>query len=157
MKNTMSLKYKLIKQTNSESKYYNQVYARAVHQETIDLEKVAELVQRNCSMKKSDCYAVMKEFVEVLTDQLQAGAIVNVNGLGRFSMGIKSSYAKTVDEFSASTNISGYRVNFLPEYTVEKTGTYYDEETGTYKIRRVHNSPLTNGVTVEEIPEYSTK
>ena len=90
---------------NEDSEYFGQYYAKAVHTDEINLEKVAERVQRNCSMKKSDCLAVLTELVEVMKDELQASHSVRIDGLGTFKVGIKGSYAKTAAAFNPAKNI----------------------------------------------------
>ena len=144
----MAVKYKLMQNANEDSEYFGQYYAKAVHTDEINLEKVAERVQRNCSMKKSDCLAVLTELVEVLKDELQSSHKVVIDGLGTFKVGIKGTYAKTAAAFNPSKNISGYKVNFRPSYTLAKTGTYVDDE-GNTKVKKAAIAELTSGIRVE--------
>ncbi|MBQ0072950.1 MAG: HU family DNA-binding protein [Prevotella sp.] len=93
----------------------NLFYGRAVHDEIIDFEVLAERIQRNASVKKSDCLAVLSELAEVMNDELASGKKVRLNDVGLFWLSIKSSGAITEDEYSATDNIKGVRVKFLPE------------------------------------------
>ena len=69
----MSHLYKLVQNTNEEmQKCYQKWYARPVYTETIDLDRIAELIQRNSTAKKPDAEAVLKEMVEVRTDDIQS-------------------------------------------------------------------------------------
>ncbi len=90
-------------------------YGRATHLQTIDENILAERIQRNCSMKKSDVLAVLCELVEVMNDELQNSNKVKLNGLGTFSIGIRSTGAMTEEDYKASENIKGFKVRFLPE------------------------------------------
>ena len=146
----MAVTYKLMKDTRESSAYKGQYYAKAVHTDTIDLSALADRIQRNCSMKKSDCYAVLTELVEVMKDELQASHIVKVDGLGSFKIGIKGTFCETAKDFNASTNITGYRVNFRPTYTTIKTGTTVDPTTGETKVKKANVVDLTNGITAQE-------
>ena len=144
----MSVNYRLIQCTSAKSPYNGQYFAKAVHTDETDLEMVAERIQRNCSMKKSDVLAVLTELVEVLRDELQSSHVVRINGLGTFKIGIKGTYAKTAAAFNASKNISGFRVNFRPQYSLEKTGTYVDDE-GNTKVKKAAIAELTQGIQVQ--------
>ena len=144
----MAVKYKLMQNGDEDSAYFGQYYAKAVHTDEINLEKVAERVQRNCSMKKSDCLAVLTELVEVMKDELQASHSVRIDGLGTFKVGIKGSYAKTAAAFNPAKNISGYKVNFRPSFTTVRTGTYIDDE-GNLKVKKAQIAELTSGIQVQ--------
>lgn len=109
----MSLLYKIIQDKRVDSS--NLWYGRAVHLETIDMDGLADIMQRNCTVKKSDIKAVLTELVEVMTDQLQNSMIVKLDGFGSFRIGLKTKGAETEEDFSVLKNVVGTRVNFLPE------------------------------------------
>ncbi len=144
----MAVKYKLRQCTNQKSEDYGSYYAQAVMTGECNLNQLSERVQRNCSMKKSDVLAVLTEMVEVLKDELQASHKVVIEGLGTFKIGIKGTYAKTAAAYNASKNISGFKVNFRPQYSLEKTGTYTDEE-GNVKVKKAAIAELTQGIQVQ--------
>lgn len=109
-------------------------YARAVHPGSIDLDTIAERIQRNCSMKKSDCLAVMTEMVEVMNDALQNSEKVRIEGLGTFYIGLRSGGAIDEKEFNANEYIKGCRVGFLAEGKRTKNGVTRAFTSGiTYK------------------------
>lgn len=143
------INFRLIKNNNAASSNYGRYYAKAVHTETVNLKTIAERIQRNCTVKKSDCLAVLAELVEVLKDELQASHIVKIDGLGTFKIGLKSRYAKTDSEFNASQHVYGSRVNFRPEYTVVSTGTYVDDE-GNTKVKKVAIAELTKDIVLKQ-------
>jgi len=144
----MAVKYKLMQCTNTKSAYNGYYFAKAVMTDEVNLEALSERIQRNCSMKKSDVLAVLTELVEVLRDELQASHKVVVDGLGTFKVGIKGSYAKTAAAFNAAKNIHSYRVNFRPAYSINKTGTYVDDE-GNMKVKKAAMAELTSGIKAE--------
>lgn len=115
-------------------------YARAVKLGTYDTADLAEIIQRNCSMKHSDVQAVLTELVEVMTDKLQASYAVKINGLGTFKVGMSCRGANNPAEFSATKNVRGTHILFTPSYTV-------DLATG----RRTQ--ALLNGIKVAETPK----
>ena len=144
----MAVKYRLMKNNDASSAYNGQYYAKAVMTDEINLDELAERIQRNCSMKKSDVLGVLTEMVEVMKDELQASHKVVVDGLGTFKIGIKGTYAKTVQAFNPQTNIQSYHVNFRPTYTLIKSGTYTDSE-GNVKAKKTAVTDLTEGVSVQ--------
>lgn len=137
----MAVFYKLYQEAREASKNKGKWYARALMTETVDTEKLAERIQRNCSMKKSDVLAVLTELVEVMNDEMQASHKVRLNGFGSFKIGLKTKPADTAKDFSASTNVVGMRVNFAPE-------THVDTRT------RSHNKQFLTGATVKEAALY---
>lgn len=136
----MSVFYRLRKETNTKSAFYGKFYGRAVHLGTINTDKLAEIIQRNCSMKKSDVKAVIQEMVEVMTDALQNSQRVKIDGFGTFKLGMKTTPAESADEFSPSTNVADVHVNFQPETKISADGT----RTKSFLV----------GCTVQELPVY---
>jgi len=144
----MAVKYKLQQCTNTKSAFNGYYYAKVVITDEVTLATISERVQRNCSVKKSDVVAVLTELTEVIKDELQTGHKVTIDGLGSFKIGIKGSYAKTAAAFNSAKNISGYKVNFRPTYTIEKTGTYVDDD-GNTKVKKTAIADLTQGIKAE--------
>ena len=90
-------------------------YALAVQTGVVGTSELAEIIQRNCSMKKSDVVAVLTELVEVMTDQLQNSKTVRLDGFGSFKLGVRSIGADTEEKFTIQRNVTGLRCNFLAE------------------------------------------
>jgi predicted histone-like DNA-binding protein len=117
----MSHLYKLVQNANEHMpEAYQKWYARPVYTGTIDLDGIAERIQRNSTAKKSDAKAVLTEMVEVITDALQASQRVHINGFGTFKIGISSKGVSSVKDFSILENLKGVRVLFQPETSVDK-------------------------------------
>jgi len=90
-------------------------YGRAIHPTTVDLDTLAERIQRNCSMTKGDVLAVLTEMVSVMRDELQNSNKVKINGLGTFSVGLRTTGTEKEEDFNAVDNIKAFVVNFLAE------------------------------------------
>lgn len=136
---TMAVFYKLY-QSKRTGKSYDKWYARATQPTTVDLEKIADIVQQNCSLKRSDVKAVLSELVEVMTDQLQAGNRVKLDGFGTFKIGLRSKGANAPEEFSVQRHVVSAHVLFLPQARVGADG------------KRVKT--FLAGVKVQELPDY---
>ena len=119
----MSVKYVLKKVNSEKSPINGKWYARAKMTEVIDLEGIAERIQRNCTAKMSDVKAVLTELIETMRDELQASHRVKLNGFGSFRIGLKSKAADSPKTFKASTNIKGLHVVFQPEVKTSADGT----------------------------------
>lgn len=111
----MAVLYKFIQDNRATSSTNGMWYARAIMNGTVDTNALAEIMQRNCTVKKSDIKAVLTELVETMQDQLQNSMRVKIDGLGSFKIGLKGTYAESPEEYDVSKNIVGMRVNFLPE------------------------------------------
>ena len=107
----MALLYKIVRDNRKNSG--NLYYGRAVQIQSIGTDGLADIIQRNCTLKKSDVIAVINELVEVMTDQLQNSVSVKLDGFGTFKIGLKTVGADKPENFSISRNVSGLRVNFI--------------------------------------------
>ncbi len=142
--------YKLVKNTNEKmTGAFGKWYARPVYTGTIDLDGIAELIQRNSTAKKSDAKAVLTEMVEVITDALQASQRVHINGFGTFKIGMSSKGADDVKKFNILENLKGVRVLFQPETTVD-SGTKKRQRAMTKGISFKNSAELANAAEMEE-------
>lgn len=135
------MNYVIYQNKNSKSSAYRKYYARASYSGTVDTDGIADIIQRNCSMKKSDVQAVITELMEVMQDQLQAGKVVNLVGFGHFKIGLTSTGVADRDDFSVAHNIVGAHVNFLPTWKVNSA-------TGE------RTTQFLTGLKLKELPNY---
>ena len=87
-------------------------YGKAYTSGTADLEYIAERIQQNCSMKKSDVLAYLTELVELMGEKLKQGYKVQLGKLGIFSLGLKSKGAIDKKDFNTSEYVKGIKVNY---------------------------------------------
>ena len=112
--------YKLYQNKNENMpKCYQKWYAHSVVTETVDLDYIAERIQRNCTAKKSDAKVVLTEMVEVIADCLKNSQRVKIDGFGAFKLGISSRGADSVQDFSVTENIKSVYIVFQPETNVD--------------------------------------
>lgn len=117
----MAVNFKIY-QSNRKGGTNGKFYARASHRETINTKDLAEVMQNNSTVKRSDIVAVLTELSEVLRQELQRSNKVHIDGIGTFKVGIHSKGAKTAKEFNATDNIVGSRILFMPETTIDANG-----------------------------------
>lgn len=135
----MAVFYRLYQENRKSSKFNGQWYARAVHTNTVNIDDLADEMQANCTVKRADIVAVLSELVETMKAHLQMSHRVKLDRLGTFKLGISTSPAQQVKDFSPNTNVKGVHVLFQPETKVEKDKT------------RV--KALINGCKVKELPK----
>ena len=89
---------------------------------TVDTDALATIMQRNCTVKKSDILAVISELIETMQDQLQDSKRVKLNGFGTFKISMSSAGAETASDFDARKHIKGLHVLFMPEVKTDSEG-----------------------------------
>ena len=118
----MSVFYRLHQDKSKNTSRTGKWYARMVPMSIVNTRQLAEIMQRNCTVKKSDILAVLDELVETMRDQLQDSKRVKLDGFGSFKIGVSSIGAATANEFSAANHIKGMHIVFTPESTSDSTG-----------------------------------
>ena len=131
--------YRIHQNNNSKVGKQGKFYARAVTLETVGTDKLAVIMQRNCTVKCSDIKAVIQELVETMTDQLAAGYRVKLDGFGSFKLTLVTKPADKAIDFNVKNNIKGIRCQFTPEAKTDRAGT--------------RSKTFISGVTVQELPE----
>lgn len=135
------MNYVIYQNKNSKSSAYRKYYAKPVYLGMKETKDIADIIQRNCSMKKSDVQAVLTELVEVMTTFLQNGYKVKLNDLGIFKVGLSSTGVADRDDFSVAHNIVNTRVLFQPTWTKSAGQT---DRTRTFL----------SGMTITELPNH---
>ena len=120
----MAVLYRLAKNNNEYNASYGKWFAQSVMTETVDTDALATIMQRNCTVKKSDILAVITELIETMQDQLQNSKRVKLNGFGAFKIGIENAPkgAESADKFDARKNIKALHVLFQPEVKTDTNG-----------------------------------
>jgi predicted histone-like DNA-binding protein len=138
----MSVIYKVYQVNRTNFKNTGKWYGRAYHLGIIDTKELADIIQQNVSVKKSDVYAVLMELANVVRDKLLASYKVRIEGLGLFSVGLRTKCADTAKAFFASSNINGERINFMPASARDS-------------VTKKRTVALLNGIKVQSATEYS--
>ena len=111
----MSQKFKKLQNQNDDSTAYGKWFATAVYdQHFITTEELAEFIQTQASVKKSDIKAVLDELGAALKHFFELGQKVKLDGIGIFKVGFSSIGVNDKDDCGAQ-NITTRRVLFQPE------------------------------------------
>jgi len=62
---------------NAENKFY----AKAIATGIVDFDRLAYLVSNQCTVRESDCYAVIRAMEHNIIDELMQGKVVQFGGL----------------------------------------------------------------------------
>ena len=111
----MSQKFRKIQNSNDESTAYGKWFATAVYdQRFITTEQLAEFIQTQATVKKSDIKAVLDELGAAMKHFFELGQKVKLDGIGIFKVGF-SSIGTTEKEDCGAQTITTRRVLFQPE------------------------------------------
>jgi len=94
-------------------------YAQAIATGDVSLERLAYLVSNQCTVRESDCHAVLMAMTHNVADELSQGRIVDMGVLGRFQIGVSSMGVDTPSELNASA-VKTAHINFRPSKRLRK-------------------------------------
>ena len=115
----MPLIYKPFQSTLPNKEGEHLFYPRLVKVgDAVSTDEVAQKIAWATTLTKGDVHNVIRTLMDVIRDHLMNSRSVKLDGLGTFTMVSKASGTgvKTEDEVS-STQITGLRCQFTPEYT----------------------------------------
>ena len=135
------MRFKKYQNVVKNSKMFGKWYARAVVSETVTTDQLADEIQRNASVKKSDVKAVLCELSEVMNQKLIQGGRVVLDGIGAFKVTINTVGAETAKDFTAN-NIKSVRILFQPETRI----------VDNHRIKS-----MLNGIRLKEQEKYSSE
>ena len=115
-----SIKYKIYK-NNSSAGMKDKFYARAYHDETIDIEELAEhMSNHNTPYSKGTIHGVLKDMVACIRELLLDSKKVKLDNLAIFSLGLSSRPANSPEEFMPSSNIIKAYINAIGTGEISK-------------------------------------
>ena len=145
----MSQKFIKSQNKNSSSQAFGKYFATAVYDNHfIGTEELADFIQRQASVKKSDIKAVLQELGEAFKHFFELGQKIKLDGIGIFKVGFSSIGVTKLDDCSAQT-ITPRRVLFQPETTRVVVGQEKMED-GAVKQKYVHAITMLKDVIFEE-------
>lgn len=92
-------------------------YAHAVYAGTRNTNDLAERISYSTTVTKADCLAVLSALAREFNDAFENSQSIKLDGIGTFKIGLHSKGALEAEDFSVTNNITGIRVNFMPEYS----------------------------------------
>ena len=145
----MSQKFIKSQNKNSSSQAFGKYFAQAVYDNHfVGTEELADFIQRQASVKKSDIKAVLQELGEALKHFFEMGQKIKLNGIGIFKVGFSSIGVTKLEDCGAQT-ITTRRILFQPETSRVVVGQEKKND-GSVKQKYVNAISLLKDVTFEE-------
>ena len=145
----MSQKYIKRKNKNSHNAAYGKYYAQAVYDNHfIGTEELAEFIQTQASVKKSDIKAVLDELGGAMKHYFELGQKVKLDGIGIMKVGFSSIGVARIEDCTSAT-ITTRRVLFQPETERVVVGQEKKPD-GSVKQKYVNAITLLKDVVFEE-------
>ena len=145
----MSQKFIKSRNNNKYNAAYGKYYAEAVYDSHfVGTEELAEFIQRQASIKKSDIKAVLQELGEALKHFFEMGQKIKLSGIGIFKVGFSSIGVTKLEDCGAQT-ITTRRILFQPETSRVVVGQEKKDD-GSVKQKYVNAISLLKDVTFEE-------
>ena len=110
----MAVYYKLRQDNQERSKYKGQWFAHAVNLGTIETDELARIIERNCSVKRSDVLAVLAELSDTISQLLADSHRVRLAGIGSLMVGLNGQPCSDPTEYDNSY-VTGLHLCFKPE------------------------------------------
>ena len=118
----MSQKIQVYKITNENSPSFGKYFVRPVYDDKyITTEELADFIQMQASVKRSDCKAVLDELGSAFKHFFELGQKIKLDNIGIFKVGVSSSPSDSFEGCGAS-NVKSCHVNFAPETEAVATG-----------------------------------
>ena len=152
----MAQKFIKSQNKNSKSIAFGKYFATAVYDEKfITTEQIADFIQQQCSIKKSDIKAALDELGGAMKHFFELGQKIRLDGIGIFKVGFSSIGVNKVEDCSAAT-ITERRILFQPETERVVVGQTTNKE-GKIVQKYVVAKSLIKDVLFEETHENTMK
>ena len=133
------LKYRKYKVNSNNELMNGKVYAKAVVNQTIDLDGLAKhMAKHGTPYTRGVIAGILRDMVDCIQELTLEGTAAKIPDRAIFSVGIKSTGAESAEQFSAQENITGYKLR------ARATGSY-----SKAALKRV--------VTIKELDDYDGK
>ena len=115
--------YKLVRtfKDGRTDKANNHWFARSVSVGDMSTDELAKQISYSTTVTPSDCAAVLKALGPVMNQAFNSSRVVVLDGVGRFSVGLKTTGAESAAEFNVAKNIKGIYLNYQPEYKIDSS------------------------------------
>jgi predicted histone-like DNA-binding protein len=118
----MAVLIKLMQNKCSGSAANGKWFAKTVSTGNAHTEDIARKIEENTTFTHGEVKGMMDALVDVMTDMLQDGKTVAIDGFGRFRLVAESRSADKPEDFSIATNVKGVKCRFQPSGKRNGTG-----------------------------------
>ncbi|MGL4518732.1 MAG: HU family DNA-binding protein [Phocaeicola sp.] len=122
-----------------------QYHPRIVNKAPLETEEILELINHRCSLTPSDVVACLTELSRIISDGLDQGRTVHLDGIGSFNVALHS----TAQEVTPKTRAEHVEVKGI----TFKAAQRLKKRLSTTKLERIAQKRHSNLVTNQEIEE----
>ena len=116
----MALQYRITKRKNNIGPAGEEYYImQAISTGEIDLERLSYEISNRCTASQGDVLIVLVEMGKLMEYHLSEGRTVNMERVGRFKMGFKSTPQPSPELLKAS-EIQKFHINYQPTPAMKK-------------------------------------
>ena len=116
----MALPYIISHRRNSLNTSKNsQYFIKIVQNNTIDLGDICDEIEKESSLSAADVYATAVALQNKIIQHLEKGNCVNLEYLGRFSMGAKAKAHENKADISVN-DVTKFHINYQPSSKIKK-------------------------------------
>ena len=136
---------------NSEKLFYPRAVCLA---KSVNIKQMTEYIKEISSLSRGDVRSVLQSFVEKLKEQLIEGKHVNIDGLGVFSLSLRSQGEKLKKELSPKS-IDSVHICFKAnkELQVSKAATRANEKLSFIRLEDYLKGELPEGEKTPDTPK----
>lgn len=110
----MALKYRITKRKDNIGPEGQEYYImQAIGTGEIDIKRLSYLISNECTVKRPDVVAVLTALGDKMKELLADGHVINLENIGRFKMGFKSTPQPSPDLLRPN-EIQKFHINYQP-------------------------------------------
>lgn len=116
----MAIPYRITKRKDNIGPKGEEYYImQAISTGEIDVERLSYLISNECTVKRPDVLAVLAALGDKMKELLEEGHVVNLENIGRFRMGFKST-PQASPELLKTQEIQKFHINYQPTPKMKK-------------------------------------
>lgn len=109
----------------------------------VETETIAKDLAKISTVSNSDVQAVLGDIAGVMHNRMSQGKSVHIKGLGHFRYVLDTRGVKDLKDFDFQKQVQAVRVQFIPERTLQSSGTYTRALVDSDELEWIELSPET--------------
>lgn len=111
----MAILIKLMRNSMPHDKNSGKWFAKTLSTGEAHTDDIARTIEANTTFTRGEVKGMMDALTDTMTEMLQDGKTVVIDGLGRFHLTVESLPAEKPEAFHIGMNIKGVKCRFVPE------------------------------------------
>lgn len=107
------MKYKPLKRANPRNRTVSKYYLQPIRTAKVGRDELEKFIVESTALSKAEARGVTVSVVGFIKDELLRGNAIDIEGLGTFSIRVRSEGSDTAEEVSAD-NVKSIMINYRP-------------------------------------------